>query len=317
MAEILKRQTPFVRLLGFIVLFLGCMILYNGLLLGGALSGVFHVTPAVLAKGDFSDPQVLSGVKAVQLCYSLICFLLPALLFNLLFSRKPFADAGLAGPLLPSLLLLAVVILAASLPFAGVLADWNRQIHFPWGMDAPLRELERRAADMTRSLLVMPDVGVLLYNLLLIAIVPAIAEEWFFRGVLQRLLIRMSGRPWLGILIAAVIFSLLHGEMLGFFPRLALGIVLGCLFYFSGSLWTAITAHFLNNGLQIVLTYLHQHHHIAFDITQDTPTPLAAGAVSGVLTIALFLLFRKLSGDRAGLRGPEATEKAVSSPPAS
>jgi uncharacterized membrane protein (Fun14 family) len=57
--------------------------------------------------------------------------------------------------------------------------------------------------------------------------------------------------------LAALFFSLIHFEFSGFLPRVILGMFLGYLFYYSGSLWTSIFAHLVNNGAQVVFIYLN------------------------------------------------------------
>jgi hypothetical protein len=73
----------------------------------------------------------------------------------------------------------------------------------------------------------------------------------------QRLLIKMFRSPWPGIIIAAFLFSALHMQFYGFFPRFALGILLGAAYWYSGSLWTAIVAHFIYDALLVVLVYFN------------------------------------------------------------
>jgi hypothetical protein len=46
--------------------------------------------------------------------------------------------------------------------------------------------------------------------------------------------------------------------MLGFFPRLLIGMLLGYLYLWSGSIWMGVLAHFVNNGLQVFLYFLQQ-----------------------------------------------------------
>ena len=54
------------------------------------------------------------------------------------------------------------------------------------------------------------------------------------------------------ILIAAVVFSAFHFDAVNFLPRFLLGAMLGYLFYWTGSLWLPIVAHFLNNAQFVV-----------------------------------------------------------------
>ena len=97
----------------------------------------------------------------------------------------------------------------------------------------------------------------LLKNLVFIALFAGIGEELIFRGVLQRMLIRATKSSWLGIILTAAIFSGIHFQFYGFFPRLFLGILLGAIYWYSGSLWVAILAHFLYDAAVIVMVYLN------------------------------------------------------------
>lgn len=289
----LKQFPSFFQLLTFIGIYLGCTLIYYFFFMAWGMPHLTGITAFELQNGDMSNPRLLEVMKWMQILYSIVSFLIPAWLFFYLSHPKPHHFAGLTGKTFRwSGAIVGIVILLVSLPAVGVLSDWNQQIHFG-SLDQSLRQLNQKAQDITQAMLKMPDFASLLYNLALIAVIPAIAEEMFFRGVLQRLFVKMSRRAWIGILIASIVFSLLHGEMLGFFPRVALGIVLGLIYYYSGNLWYSILAHFFNNAFQIMLVFLFQKHYINFDITQNEPTPLIAGAISVLLMIGLVIIFRK------------------------
>ena len=83
-----------------------------------------------------------------------------------------------------------------------------------------------------------------MFSLALLALLPAIAEEFFFRGVLQRLLTQLVRNGWLAVFITAVFFSAIHMQFLGFVPRVVLGFVMGAIYYLSGNLWLSIAGHF-------------------------------------------------------------------------
>jgi len=95
----------------------------------------------------------------------------------------------------------------------------------------------------------------LLVSLILVGLLAAIGEEIFFRGILQRIFIQTFKSPWVGILVTAAIFSAVHGQFLGFLPRMILGAVLGALYWYSGSLITAMVGHFVFNAIQVFLVY--------------------------------------------------------------
>jgi membrane protease YdiL (CAAX protease family) len=56
------------------------------------------------------------------------------------------------------------------------------------------------------------------------AAIPALCEEWLFRGVIQKKLVTTLPKPWMGIVLTAIIFSAIHFQFAGFIPRMFLGI---------------------------------------------------------------------------------------------
>ena len=88
---------------------------------------------------------------------------------------------------------------------------------------------------------------------LTMAVVPAITEEFFFRGLLQGTLQRvLRHKRWLPIILSAGIFALFHGAIVGFPSRMLLGLVLGYLTVDSRNLRLPILLHFLNNTLALL-----------------------------------------------------------------
>jgi membrane protease YdiL (CAAX protease family) len=143
----------------------------------------------------------------------------------------------------------------------------------------------------------MPLVTDLVFNLFLIGILPAIAEEFLFRGVLQRLLHDRIRNVHIAIWLSAAIFSLVHFQFLGFVPRMLLGGILGYTFYASGSIWVPVVAHAFNNAAQVIMAYLFQRGIIDYNIENNEHTPLYLGLLSllsCVGIIVLMLRYRRL-----------------------
>jgi len=101
--------------------------------------------------------------------------------------------------------------------------------------------------------------------LLIMAILPAIGEEFLFRGFLMRYFSSFVKNIHLNIIIVSIIFSALHLQFYGFLPRMALGILLGYLFYWSGSIWLPIVVHFANNAMTVIVYYLAEVGKINID----------------------------------------------------
>ncbi|NNE29163.1 MAG: CPBP family intramembrane metalloprotease, partial [Saprospiraceae bacterium] len=108
----------------------------------------------------------------------------------------------------------------------------------------------------------------LLYSLIVIAVIPAIGEELIFRGHLQQYFSRWLKNKHIGVLLAAFFFSAIHMQFEGFVPRFFLGVILGYIFLWTGSLWLAIWGHFVNNSFQLIGVYFLVQTDKEIDVSQ-------------------------------------------------
>ena len=156
------------------------------------------------------------------------------------------------------LILIGVAIMFVSIPFTTTLTTWNEGMSLGGAfskLEDLIENLEETAKATTEKMLNVNTIGGLLLNLVIIALIPAIGEEMTFRGVLQQSLTRKMN-PHIAIILSAAIFSFFHFQFYGFLPRMFLGVLLGYMFYITGSLWTSILMHFVNNGSAVALYYL-------------------------------------------------------------
>jgi uncharacterized protein len=89
----------------------------------------------------------------------------------------------------------------------------------------------------------------------LVGLAVPFAEELLFRGVLYPLL-RQRWGVWVAVVLSSILFGLVHGEIAIGLTAFMLGILLASVYEFSGSLWTSILIHAVNNGSKIALLYL-------------------------------------------------------------
>ena len=139
------------------------------------------------------------------------------------------------------------------------LVAWNESIHLPasWsGLESVLRDSENAAQAMVQQIMGGSTVWDLIAAILIVGVLTGIAEELFFRGALQRLLQSKFGNKHLAIWSAAFIFSAVHLQFFGFFPRLLMGAYFGYLVVWSGSLRLSMFAHALNNSLVVLNFWL-------------------------------------------------------------
>lgn len=278
------KQSPIaLQFATFIGLFIGFSLLY-GVFLVTVFPSISGYTLETLQAADPSLPKVLGYLKLTQFLYTLVVYFVPAALFAYLSDPLPLSWMGLqkSPRLLPVILALGIMVL--SLPLVGYTSDWNHT----WKLSGASMDMEAEAEKLTRILLKMPDTGSLFINLGMIALLPAIAEEFFFRGVMQRLFIQaMPKAPWVAVIITATLFSAIHLEWLDFIPRVVLGFLLGAIYYTTGNLWLSILGHFLNNGAQVVMMYLFQAKLIHDDPMQSEPTAWWSALISLIITAAL------------------------------
>ncbi|MDE6395798.1 MAG: CPBP family intramembrane metalloprotease, partial [Muribaculaceae bacterium] len=142
-------------------------------------------------------------------------------------------------------------------------------------------------------------VGSLVVSVLIVGILAGFSEELFFRGALQRLLSSANGiKPIAAIFISAFIFSFIHFQFYGFFPRLILGIYFGYLLYRTGSLWIPAIVHAFNNSLYIIGTRLVETNQTPTDINSIGVGSVWDVSFSIIVTLILLRVLVKITSNR-------------------
>jgi membrane protease YdiL (CAAX protease family) len=231
---------------------------FIGFVLSEFLLGLPLLTQPELADTMTTDPALLPAVRLMQMLQSIGMLIMPALL--LLYLRHEFMGGSsvLRTPERQAMLL-SIALFPTLLPFINFVADINANLELPGAFGTWATEKEAALALLTERFLDMPHLGWLLLNLFMIGLLPALGEELFFRGVVQRLLGQWSGSMHLSVWLTAILFSAIHMQFLGFVPRVLMGALLGYLFAWSGNLWYPIIAHMVNNGAAVILAYMKQH----------------------------------------------------------
>ena len=121
----------------------------------------------------------------------------------------------------------------------------------PKDLSAWISQYDKESEAMLETLQSDSAMASRLKQILIIGILTGVCEEILLRGALQPLLIRLTHSPIVGILLTAIIFSLLHQSVLNFLPIMVLALWLGCLRYYSGSIVWGVLIHILNNSLAL------------------------------------------------------------------
>ena len=232
----------------------------------------------------------------MQLFTSVGLFIVPPLLFTYL----TLFQLQLKQNLNRQAVLLAIAIMLIVTPFVAYLMQWNQALILPEfleGVQMWMEASEQKAMQITEAFLAMSSMEDLFINLFLIALIPAIGEELLFRGVLQQLFAKWTGKIHFAVFVSAFLFSAIHMQFFGFLPRFVLGLILGYMFYWSGSLWLPILAHFTNNALAIIFTYHFVADKVQIGFLNEDIEVNISQALISFLAVALlmFLLYKNTS----------------------
>ena len=183
---------------------------------------------------------------------------------------NPFKQMLLDRRLAPRDCLIAFLFAVVALPMISLLAEWNNGMELPSylaSLEEMMRQMEESAKVLTERFLNTSSVGMMLVNLLVMALLPAVCEEMMFRGWLQRVLGK-SVNYHTAIWVSAFVFSAIHFQFYGFIPRMLIGAALGYLYYYTGSLWASVLAHFVNNASAVLVAFVSYNGLVAFDFEQ-------------------------------------------------
>ena len=116
-------------------------------------------------------------------------------------------------------------------------------------------------------------------NLVIIALLPAVVEEFIFRGLIFNGYKRRN--PFMAILLSAALFGLIHMNINQFSYAFAIGVIFGFMAYATGSLLPSILSHFIINGTSVVISHLS-----ADKVTEPVATEVKLAAMDYVYAYA-------------------------------
>jgi uncharacterized protein len=273
MSEILNQFrsfSPFLKLLFLLMLTITGMIVIT--LLGLLIALPFYGLDTILIlfrEHDLENPLHLAFLRYFQIVSHFGMFIIPALVFAKLFEGGSRSYFLLRNKVSIPVLMIGGFVIVLFLPFVNYLAELNSAIAFPEalkGIESTLKTAEEAAEKMILAFLSQTEWYAFLLNMFMIAVIPAIGEELIFRGIVQRKLGRWFGNVHLAIFVTSIIFSAIHFQFYGFIPRVFLGMLLGYMFVWSGTIWLPVFAHFVNNGLAVTVAWLHASGYINADI---------------------------------------------------
>ena len=277
-----------VSVLGFMFLAIILAIPFLGL-----SSLMTHMTPA-----GMDTPEGLVFLKYIQVVQSIGLFVVPPLVLGWLFHGNFSEYLQINRSTSPLTYVYAGLSILVLIPLINYIGEINNQMNLPEsmvGLENWMRTMEDSAKVLTDKFMKVESISGLMFNVFMIAVLPAIGEELLFRGVIQRIFITWTKNYHWGIWIAAFIFSAIHMQFYGFLPRMLLGAMFGYLLVWTGTMWAPILAHFVNNTMGVLGYYLIDKGSISKDIEQwgtgPEQFPLVLFSLASV-SLLLFLIYR-------------------------
>lgn len=232
----------------------------------------------------------------MQACATFIGLILLPALYIRYTEQKPLSRFFKQEKNLPLTIALICLLGISFIVAISPITEWNMSVEFPEalkGFGEWARTQEDNLARMTEFLTTFRSFWEFLAGLFVIAVLPAIGEEFIFRGLIQNELHRGSKNIHVAVWVSAILFSAIHIQFFGFVPRMLLGALFGYLYYWSGNLWIPIIAHFFNNGFSLTMLYLHRQGISELNVEDNTAAPVPAVAICATATFALLYYFRK------------------------
>lgn len=293
--ELAKK--PLIQFILLLSLCLSSTIIFS--IIGGLLTVVLYGFDLSNMQ-NYNDPNVIEGLKLFQLFSAIGLFLVPPFVYAIIASKKPLKKLKLTQSAAPINYLLVILLIVVSTPFLSWIIELNANMVLPDFMaeiERWMRVSENQAEQLTKAFLTFDGFGSLVYILIIVAVVPAVGEELLFRGVLQKILIQWTKNTHLGIWLTAILFSAMHMQFFGFFPRMLLGVVFGYIFYWSKSLWLPILGHFINNASVVLASYFVPEAVDNADISvfEDNSYNITYYLLSFVLAFGVMVLIKRLN----------------------
>lgn len=242
---------------------------------------------------SMTDPSFSNQVRVTQTLLSICIFLFPALIAARMVDKQPLSYIGLTQKCSARTFVFTVLLMLLTMVIGGSLATINEMIPVSAQMKLYFKTMEEDYMKQIEVMSQMKGIGDFLIALLVMAFIPAVVEEVFFRGGFQNMMHRSTGNVWVAIIVTSLLFSAIHFSFYGFLTRTALSIVLGLLYAYTRNLWMPILAHFINNAIGVgELYYLRSTGQSLSDGIGDK-FPIWWGILALVAFIFIFKQFKK------------------------
>ena len=269
-----------------------CCLLLGSLISFSIVGAVMHVGFSEMGT-FFLQPENAPIAQFANALASIISFGIPPFIIAKLQAQQVAPYLGLQQQWNLKQLTIVIILGFAGLLVSGALGDLSEKIPMSQSMKFWADGLENQYKNAIQAMTRMNGIVDLLYALLAVALIPAIVEELFFRSGLQHLLSKWLDNPWMGIIVTSIVFSAFHFSFYGFLSRLSLGIILGAVYYFTGSIRLSMCMHFINNAVGVITLYMVRNDVQKIDQVINGHLHLSWLLLAGIVSIYLLIQLKK------------------------
>ncbi len=285
--------------MGFLFVFMGLGFIVAGgiqaLLTMQMLPSGTKMTDTEAIMKAMLAPENINLTRTLQVLSTFGLMFIPALLWNYVSNGKSLLWLGFSKYLNGWQIVLGFMIIYAAAVAVAPLGDISKSIvaHFP-RLDAVAKKMEDTYNAQTMAMSNLKNVPEYITGLFIMAFFPAMFEEVFFRGAMQNFLVRWWKNPLVAIIVTSIIFSMIHMSIYLFLSRMALGFVLGLMFYKTKNIWVNIFAHFINNAIVLTMLFVGRKKMDKISVSDmDQNFHWSIGLAGVIVLVGLFFLLDK------------------------
>lgn len=245
-------------------------------------------------------------VRILTMMGQILFILVPTLLLARLLTRKSTEVFPWRIPSVPETIY-AIVGLLCLQQLLQIYLFFQDMIPLPDILQKAVTQFKQALEDMFKVIVSAGSVPELLLVITVVAFVPAIVEEMFFRGLVQTSFEKRV-RPLRAALITGIVFGLYHFNPFAVVPLMVLGVYFGLLRARSNSIVLPMTAHFVNNGLAVLAVYFSMNDDLIVGAQKGrdprTEIILAQFVIYAILFVAAFLAYLRATNREEEPHGP-------------
>lgn len=280
------REYPwFFQLVQFVLLVFVCLSFFTviSLFVLPALTG--H-KPDVLQTLTVDSPP---AIRIAMFIYNTVghagLFFLPAALFAYAVHPRPLQYLGVRKPKRGIHWLVVFILALAAIPTVSGIAMLFDMIPLSEGLEASKVKFEAQQ----KAMLNLTTVKEFVAAMIMVAVVAPVGEELLFRGIMLRFAAKkMIGSIFWPIMLTSVLFASMHFNVVGFLSLIISGMLLGYIYYLTGSLVLSMFAHAVVNGSQAAIVYLGRDNAELVQMMESNDVPWGLFLTGVAVFIASF-----------------------------